>query len=60
MLIEDPVTCFIMDFCGWQLSYKTYGDLAEILDRSGLIWTGGFHDPRYQFHCVVIGEKPFS
>lgn len=56
MLIEDPVTCFIMDFIGWKLYYKTKKEIEEIAEKSGLAPRGYFQDPKNKYHQIIIGE----
>lgn len=56
MLMEDPVTCFIMDLAEWRLCYRTKKDVEEIAKKSGLAVKGSFQDPKNQYHRIVIGE----
>jgi len=56
MLIEDPVTCFIMDIAGWRLNYKTKKEVEEIAKKSGLAPRGSFQDPKNKYHQIIIGE----
>lgn len=55
MLINDPATCFVMDFIGWKMDYKTDDELIRIISKSGLYWAATFTD-KYFFHRVVIGR----
>jgi len=57
MLIEDPVTCFVMDFIGWQLFYKTEEEMRAIIADSGLTWRGSFQEPKSKFHLITIAQK---
>ncbi len=54
MLIDDPVTCFVMDFIGWKLHYKTEEDVSEITSKAKLDWVHSFYDPKRMFHLMAI------
>jgi hypothetical protein len=56
MLLDDPATCYVMDFIGWKIDYKTEDEFAEIIRRAGLIWITSFQDPKSRFHRIVIGK----
>lgn len=56
MLIEDPVTCFVMDFIGWKLHYKREEDMVEVIAKAGLTWRSSFQDPKSKYHRIVIGN----
>jgi len=56
MLIEDPISCFIMDLAGWKLHYKTKKEVEEIAKKSGLAIEGSFQDPKNKYHQIIIGK----
>jgi len=57
MLVEDPVTCFVMDFIGWRLFYKTEEEMRTIIADSGLTWQSSFQDPKSEFHLIAVAQK---
>lgn len=56
MLLDDPATCYVMDFIWWKIDYKTEDEFAEIIRRAGLIWVTSFQDPKSRFHRIVVGR----
>ena len=56
MLIEDPVTCFVMDFIKCKMHYKSNKDFKEITKKSGLRQRGFFCDKR-KYHHIIVAEK---
>ena len=58
MVIDDPLTDFLMRLSGWHMTYKSEGESEELANGLGWRVKGRFFDEPYHHHCMVVAEVP--
>ena len=59
MLMDDPLTDFIMDFHGWRMNFKTDEEAAEIASSRGWDVLTQFFDEPYRHHCMTVVRRGY-
>lgn len=57
MLLDDPISAFVMYSIGWKLFYKSDDDINYILSKSNLKYITSFYDLKNQFHKIAVSVK---
>lgn len=58
MVIDDPLTDFLMRLSGWHMTYKSEQDSDELATAVGWRVKGRFFDEPRHHHCMVVAEVP--
>lgn len=58
MVIEDPLTDFLMRFAGWHMTYKSEKESEDLANSLGWRVIGKFFDEPLHYHCMVVAEIP--
>ncbi|MFH1216532.1 MAG: methyltransferase domain-containing protein [Pseudomonadota bacterium] len=56
MLIDDPLTDFMMRIHGWEMDYKTPEECGEIATVSGWNVLDTFFDEPGKHHCITVAQ----
>ncbi len=60
MVIDDPLTDFLMRLTGWSMTYKSEQETEELATALGWQIRGRFFDEPRHHHCMVVAEVPES
>ena len=58
MLVDDPLTDFLMRLPGWGMNYRSDQDARDIARASGWQPLGQFFDESRHHHCMTVARAP--
>lgn len=58
MVIDDPLTDFLMRLSGWHMTYRSEQESDELATALGWRVKGRFFDEPRHHHCMVVAEVP--
>jgi hypothetical protein len=58
MVMDDPLTDFLMRLAGWHMTYKSVQESEDLATALGWRVMGRFFDEPRRHHCMVVAQVP--